>query len=474
MFNENSIHNIEDLITRSNGEFLEYDLKPFLRIPSITLNKAGIRKAADFIKSYTSEFSEEITEFEGEINPLILVKVKGKSNESLLIYMMYDTQPINNEGEWISDPFEAKVKILPPPLDALGKCIIARGAYNTKSALLCFLNVIKLLKENDLLPLSLLILFDGEEEIGSQSLLNLLEHKKEVFKQCIDAYYPSIKQDINGTSVLKLGYRGILSLTLKIHSKNKESHSAFSAMIPNPATELISLLNRIYSNNEFLIDSLKNAYIYTEEERDTIENLMKQFDLEIIKKKAGIIETIENNPKKAFTDYLFKPTFNISTLKSGFLGEGTKNMVPNQALCNVDIRFAHNISTEIIFKEIEEKVKNYEKKSTSHIELLRNVGYEGSRVSRDSILVRSLIKSFDILGVQTEIWPFSAAAAPLSKIQKELGLNFIVGGLGIGGFAHAPNEFVQINSIINTRLSNFYFLINYFHMLKEKNKSEEE
>ncbi|MFX0181184.1 MAG: hypothetical protein ACFE78_13440, partial [Candidatus Hodarchaeota archaeon] len=68
---------------------------------------------------------------------------------------------------------------------------------------------------------------------------------------------------------------------------------------------------------------------------------------------------------------------------------------------------------------------------------------------------------FEKLDVQTEIWPLSAAAAPLSKIQKDLGLNFIVGGLGIGGFAHSPNEFIQVDSIINMRLINYYFLNNY-------------
>ncbi len=466
MFNENSNQKIESLIRDSNHEFIENELKPFLKIPSITLNKEGINETIDFIKSYISNFTEDIKELEGDINPLLLANVKGNSKDSLLIYMMYDTQPVNNEKEWLSDPFGADLKTLPPPLDSLGKCIIARGAYNSKTPLLCILNVIKLLKQNNSLPISLLLLFDGEEEIGSPTLLKMLENKKEEFKNCTDAYYPSIKQNIGGSSVLKLGYKGILSLTINIYTKNKEPHSAFSAMIPNPATELTSLLNTIYHNNKFLIKSLEKPYKLTEEEYSLINNLISELTIENIKKKAGIIETIEEDPIKAFIDYLFKPTFNISTLKSGFLNEGTKNMVANQALCNLDIRFAHNIYVENLYKEIEEKVNRFAKNSKSHIELIKNIGYEGSRVDKDSILVRSLIKSFDILGVHTEIWPLSAAAAPLSKIQKEVGLNFVVGGLGIGGFAHAPNEFVQIDSIFNTRLSNFYFLNYYSRTLR--------
>ena len=72
--------------------------------------------------------------------------------------MMYDTQPINKENEWISPPFGADIKVLPSPLDSLGDCIITRGAYNSKTPLMCFLNILKILKDNDNLPISLLLL----------------------------------------------------------------------------------------------------------------------------------------------------------------------------------------------------------------------------------------------------------------------------------------------------------------------------
>ena len=397
---------MENLIKNSNVAFINEDLRPFLKIPSNTLNRNGIIQAKNFITSYISGFCEEIKYYKGEINPLILAKVNGNIEDTLLIYMMYDTQPVNKKDEWLSAPFGAEIKVLPPPLDFLGDCIIARGAYNSKTPLICFLNIVKLLKEKDILPLSLLLLFDGEEEMGSPTFLKLLENNKELFQSCIDVYYPSIKQDLSEKSILKLGYKGILSITIKIYSDNKEPHSAFSAMIPNPASELISLLNRIYSNNEFLIDSLKESYALSKEEDSIINDLIKTLDIEKIKKKAGIVRTIEDDKKKAFIGYLFKPTFNISTLKSGYLEEGKKNMVANQALCNIDIRFAHNISVDKIFGEIKEKVEEFSKKSKSTIELIKNVGYEGSRVEKDSILVKSLIESSKFLFLPLTYWNF--------------------------------------------------------------------
>ncbi len=467
----NSDTKLLDIIKNSNKEFIEKELRPFLQIPSNTLNREGIIKAKNHLLSYISDFSEEINEYEGEINPFIIANIKGDIDKSLLIYMMYDTQPISKKNEWISKPFGAEIKILPPPLDSLGNCIIARGAYNSKTPLLCFLNIVKILKDKENLPISLTLLFDGDEEKGSPSLLKFLEDKnqRKIFTKCLDAYYPATKQDLMGKSVLKLGYKGILSITIKISSKNKEPHSAFSGMIPNPAVDLVSILNTISSNNQFQINSLKNPYKFTYEEEYLINNLLKELDLEKIKRKAGIEQTIEEDSQQAFIDYLYKPTFNISTLKSGFLEEGTKNYVPNQAVCNIDIRFAHNITIEELFNEIKEKVDLFSERTNSQIELTKIIGYESSRVKKDSVLVKSLIDSANNLGVTTEVWPISAAAAPLSKIQRELGLNFITGGLGIGGFAHSANEFIQYDSILKSRMSYYYFIKNYSDLGKNHN-----
>jgi len=461
-------NDLKELIRSTNEKFIKEDLIRFLKIPSYTSNREGIKEAKDFVASYISNFCEKVVEIEGEMNPLLLAEVDGDISDRLLIYMMYDTQPVNKEKEWMKNPFGAEITDLPKPLDKLGKVIIARGAYNSKTPLLCFLNVVKLLKEEEKLPISLLFLIDGEEEIGSPTLLNTLKIKKNMFNSCTDAYYPSIKQDLKGVSVLKLGYKGIVTLSLKVSSDNAEPHSAFSSMIPNPAQDLIFVLNSIYSENKFKINSLSDPFKMTKKENKIIDDLMESLDLGVVKEKAGIKQTLIDDPKLSFIDYLFNPTFNISTLKSGYLDNGVKNMVANKAECNIDIRFAHDVSADLIFEEIKKKVNDLTRNLKSSFEIIQNMGYDRSKVREDSILVKSLVDSFKELGFTTQIWPTSAAAAPLSQIQSQLGLNFIVGGLGIGGYAHAPNEFVQVNSIQNTRLSNYLFLKNYRDLYSEK------
>ncbi|MFW9772348.1 MAG: M20/M25/M40 family metallo-hydrolase [Promethearchaeota archaeon] len=461
MENDKDDEEIERLLTESNSRFIEEDLINFLKIPSNTLNKRGIEQTIEYIIKYLSPFCQKIEEIEGKINPLVLAKIEGQSRTPLLIYMMYDTQPVNDASKWISNPFAAELRYLPEPLNVLGKCIISRGAYNSKTPLICFLNVIKILQEYEKLPISLILIFDGEEEVGSPTLINHLKTNKEVFKNCVSAYYPAAKQDLEGKAVLKLGYKGILSINIKLFSDNEETHSAYSSFIPNPAVELVSLINLIYSENKFNVPSLKNKYRLNNQEEMMIETLGNQLDINKIKMKAGIIQTLKENARQAFTDLLFEPTFNISTLKSGYLGEGIKNIVPNNAECNIDIRVAHKVSLIKIYNEIKNIVEKFAENSKLEIKLTKNISYEGSRVGLNSKLIQSLVRSFEKLKVEPEVWPLSAAAAPLSEIQKELGLDFITGGLGVGGYAHSPNEFIQVDSILNMRLSYYYFL-NYY------------
>jgi acetylornithine deacetylase/succinyl-diaminopimelate desuccinylase-like protein len=465
MTQKSSIDNLTELIQASNSNFIEKDLRQFLQIPSFTSNKQGCIEAKEYIISYISNLASEIKEIDGIINPLIIAKIEGKLERPLLIYMMYDTQPITKEKLWLSNPFGAQKRILSYPLDKLGDCIIARGAYNSKTPLMCFLNILKFLKEKDELPISLLLVIDGEEELGSPTLLSSLETRSNLFNSCLDAYYPSAKQDLSGKAVLKLGYKGILSLSITASTNNIETHSAYSPVVPNPASDLISLLNLIYSERKFSIESLSKSYQITSEEKEIIEQLMKSIDFEGLKNKAGIVDTVETDPQKIMTEYLFSPSYNISTLKSGYIKGGVKNMVANLAECNIDIRFAHNVQIDQIFSEIENIIKKFANTNKSSIKIKKNIGYERSKVPQNSHIVNALKFSFDSLNVMTEIWPISAAAAPLSKIQKELGLNFITGGLGIGGYAHAPNEFIQVKSIINTRLCNYYFLKKYAELI---------
>jgi acetylornithine deacetylase/succinyl-diaminopimelate desuccinylase-like protein len=456
-------------INRTNNEFIRNELIPFLRIQSNTTNKIGIDEALNYIKTYIEDISEEIIEFQGEINPIILSKVKGNSETYLLIYMMYDTQPIKDEYKWISSPSKAKIKTN-PSLPEVGECILARGAYNSKTPLIAFLNIVRILKSMNKLPLSLYLIFDGEEELGSPSFPQFIQNNLAHIRKCEDVYYPALKQNLDGDAVLKLGYKGILSLTIEAFTDNEEVHSSYANIIPNPAYDLIRLINFLFSQDKISLPILSKKYELSAEDIELLRVLKHKISIKKIEKKAGIMNSIITKPDEFFYHYLFKPTFNISTLKSGYLNSGFKNSVPNRSSCNIDIRFAHNVALDRILDELHVKLEKCKPKLSSNFKIIKNMGYGSSRVSKNSLLVKSLEESFTKLHIPTEIWPISAAASPLNILNNQFGMNYITGGLGIAGNAHAANEFVQVSSIVNARLG-YYFFLNTYKKRLEKIKS---
>jgi acetylornithine deacetylase/succinyl-diaminopimelate desuccinylase-like protein len=114
------------------------------------------------------------------------VEYDAHAEKTLLVYMMYDTQPFTGE-EWTSPPLEAKLVDIEP----FGKCVIARGAINTKGPLVAFLNALEsILAVGDEIPVNLKFMAQGDEELGSVDFARFVEEHKEMLGKADALYGP--------------------------------------------------------------------------------------------------------------------------------------------------------------------------------------------------------------------------------------------------------------------------------------------
>ena len=163
------------------------DLFSFLRFPSISTDSqhaSDVRNCANWIIEKLDSMGLDTELHETPKHPIVIARNKHEEGKkTCLIYGHYDVQPVDPVELWDSPPFEPEIRD--------GK-IWARGATDNKGQMLAhILGVEKTLEENGELPVNLIFLFEGEEEIGSPNLVPFLEQHKDALKCCLLYTSPS-------------------------------------------------------------------------------------------------------------------------------------------------------------------------------------------------------------------------------------------------------------------------------------------
>jgi acetylornithine deacetylase/succinyl-diaminopimelate desuccinylase-like protein len=143
------------------------ELFDFLRIPSISArseHKQDVAAAAEWLaqKLIAAGLSAEIVKTDG--HPIVLGEYRGAgpSAPTYLVYGHYDVQPVEPLELWTSPPFEPTVRD--------GR-IYARGSVDDKGQLYLHVKALQAhLSTQGMLPVNVIVLAEGEEEVGSANL----------------------------------------------------------------------------------------------------------------------------------------------------------------------------------------------------------------------------------------------------------------------------------------------------------------
>ncbi|MDI6806113.1 MAG: peptidase M20, partial [Candidatus Bathyarchaeia archaeon] len=117
-------------------------LQELVRQPSISAENRGVRECAELVKRYLKDLGcsdARLVETSG--NPVVYGYYDAGAEKTIIVYFMYDTQPVDEPG-WTVPPLEGRVVEMPP----FGKCLVARGAINTKGELGAFINACESIK----------------------------------------------------------------------------------------------------------------------------------------------------------------------------------------------------------------------------------------------------------------------------------------------------------------------------------------
>jgi acetylornithine deacetylase/succinyl-diaminopimelate desuccinylase-like protein len=436
-----------------NHEAAVRRLQEWMKQPSIAAEDRGMNEGCELMMQLLKEAGfDHVTKVPTDRHPGVFATFDAGAPKTVGVYFMYDVKQVD-PSEWSSPPFAAALIDKPN----LGKCVVGRGAVNSKgpqSALLFALRALKAAGRKP--PVNIVFVAEGEEEIGSPHFKQVV-HKPDVlaaFKKSSGVVIPMATQSTDGSVTLSLGAKGVVELELVSSSEKwgrgpaADLHSSNEARVDSPAWHLIEALATLVGPDghtpavEGFFDKARKL---TPAEKAMIREASTRQSEEMVKKQLGVTHWVHN------VDYLeslellaSKPTINIEGLVGGYTGPGGKTILPHKAVAKIDMRLVPDMTA---LGTLELLKAHLAKKGFKDIEVNMTGGYDPTSTSLDSLFVKAEQAVYKKHNIDPILWPRQAGSWPgYIFTGTPLSLAAIQFGLGHGNGAHAPNEYYLIDS----------------------------
>jgi acetylornithine deacetylase/succinyl-diaminopimelate desuccinylase-like protein len=433
------------------------ELQRWLRQPSVSAQNVGVREMAGMLRADLAAlgFHEaEVVETDG--HPGVWGWYDAGAPVTLLVYMMYDVQPVE-PADWRSPPFAAGL------VDTdLGTVLMGRGATNQKGPERAFLNAVaSILAVHGTLPVNLMITAEGEEEIGSPHYPQIVDrYERRIRERASAVLFPFNSQGPTGGLDMSLGVKGLVYLELEARGGARggptqaEIHGSYKALVDAPALRLVQALATLTSadGNRIAIPGYYDGVRPpTLEEQRLINAMTDAWDDRALQRLLGVERWIDGVAgRDAILRYLYDPTLNIDGMWSGYTGEGAKTILPHVATAKVDSRLPMGLRPDTALARIRDHLAAT---GFGDIAVRQLSGYPPAQVSVEAPPVRAAIGVFRKYGVTPRISPRLAGSAPFYQFTERLGLPLVFAGLGHGAGAHAPNEYMVIRPVEGSRIA---------------------
>ena len=429
---------IFEYIEKNRESFIDR-LSNYLRMPSISAHGEGIAETGQFLSEWLNGLGLETELIPTAGWPVVC----GRRNDApgkptVILYGHYDVQPPDPLEEWISPPFEPTIR---------NRRLYARGVGDNKGQHSAQLFAIEsLLACSGTLPCNIIVLLEGEEEVGSPNMPEFVRtHKDKLAADLVIISDGPV--DVSGRSTLEFGVRGVVSFELRARGANKDLHSGnWGGVVPNPLWTLVHLLASMKNyKGEITIDGIyDNVQRPTELEHEALAKL--PIDVEAVKRDLELTHLDQPLERPYFDRLALWPTLTINGLHGGYGGQGSKTVLPHEAIAKCDIRLVEAQSVEEVFAKVEAHVKRV----APDVEFIRQGGMDPSKTPLDSLFTKPIFEAIiEAQGAEPQIVPAMGGSLPNYVFTKTLGLpTFLVPYANADEANHAPNENLEVERFI--------------------------
>ncbi|MGQ9630039.1 MAG: M20/M25/M40 family metallo-hydrolase [bacterium] len=428
-----------DAYVDANRERFISELQELCRQPSIAAQNVGVLEMADLVRAKLEILGARVRLMPTEGGPPVVFAEIGEGERTLMFYNHYDVQPPEPLELWDSEPFVSEIRD--------GK-VFARGVSDNKGELMARIAAVETYRKVfGELPLKVKFVVEGEEEVGSPHLARFAEKNKDILAAdgCI---WESGGKDEAERFTIYLGLKGIMYFELRVKCAKRDIHSSYATLVPNPAWRLVWALSTIKDEDDNItIDGyMDHVAEPTPEEMEMLRAI--PFEEEKIKENFGIPAFIRNlKGIEALKKHLYQPTCTICGFKSGYIGEGSKTVLPNEAVMKLDLRLVPNLTPEIATNLLR---RHLDRRGFTDIEMIPLSGERPAKSPPDAPIVRTVVAAArDFYGKPPVVYPTLAGSGPMYPLSQALGIPAVGVGVGYpGSNAHAPNENIRIDDFI--------------------------
>ncbi len=410
----------------------------FLRFPSIsTASEHGgdVRACGEWLAGKLKEMGLVTEIHDTPRHPVVVAKNEHQpGRRTVLIYGHYDVQPVDPLSLWTSDPFKPEIRD--------GK-IWARGATDNKGQMMAHVRgVAKTLRESNSLPVNLIFLFEGEEEIGSPNLASFLLHHCDELK-CDVIAISDTGMVAPGVPTLGYGLRGIACCEVILRGPKSDLHSGiFGGAVANPAAAMARLVTTLHALDgrvtvEGFYDQVRPLENWEREMWATLPGVSDADFLQVTGSPGLFGEPGYSSAERTWA----RPTAEVNGIGGGYQGEGSKTVLPSEAFAKLSFRLVPDQNP----KDIAEKVKiHLEWNCPPGVEVEVRIGHDAKPYLTDphskygQAAQAALRKSFDAEPVMIR----EGGSIPIVQTFRDiLGADTLLLGLALADAQiHAPNE----------------------------------
>jgi acetylornithine deacetylase/succinyl-diaminopimelate desuccinylase-like protein len=433
----------------AHREELLADLDRWLRIPGISAqpeHHEDVAASAEWFADAARRTGFPIVEI-WPTGGLSAVYAEWPSDDAdaptVLVYGHHDVQPVDPLESWRTDPFD-------PTID--GDVLRARGASDDKGQLLFHLLGLRahLAATGRTSPaVSLKFLIEGEEESGSPHFPELLTDRRDRL-DCDVVVVTDTGMLAAATPSTVTGMRGLAVCTVDFHGPDLDLHSGvFGGAVPNPATAIARLAGRLHDDaGHVTIPGFYDDVVeLTDDERALFAKVPHdeaEF-LALAKSRALSGETGYSTLERIGA----RPTAEVNGIWGGYMGEGSKTIVPTDAHVKLSFRLVANQVPSKIIAAVEQFVADH---TPDGIEW--RMEWEGDGLAACIVplstpaygaLTDAISRAFDGAPV---LPTREGGSGPEASIQQSVQAPLVFLGVGLpDDQIHAPNEKVNLSML---------------------------